>query len=597
VAGDVLTVTLTDAAQGLTIRLRYATLDRFGLFTRDVAITNTGTDLRHITRAFSASLHLPQKGGYALTHLDGRWGDESLIRRDPIASGAFSRDSRRITTSHRGLPFCAVDRDVPGLAATEDTGEVWFATLQHSGNWRMIAERARDGRHVLHLGVNDHDFLWPLAPGETLDLPRVVFGHTAHGFGAMSRAFHDLIRDDLAPRRNYVPKVVYNSWYATLFDVDEAGQTALADKAAAMGVELFVMDDGWFAGRKNDHAGLGDWWPDKAKFPNGLTPLIRAVKARGMDFGIWIEPEMVNPDSDLYRAHPEWVLHMDGRDRTVMRNQCILNMGRADVQDHLIAVFDRLLSENPIDFVKWDMNRNASEPGWPDHSGDGREVWLRYVRGVERVWRELRARHPHVVWENCSGGGGRVDLGMMALTEQSWASDITMPPARLQIQEGYSLLFPAGTMAAWVTDEQKGAYSLDFRFHVSMCGALGVGGNLLEWSADDCAQAATHVARFKELRPLIVAGDLYRLASAHAGPVSAVAHVAKDKSAAVVLAFRTHRARIGPNPAIMVQGLEAEAIYRIEGQDMTLSGRALAERGLTLPLRDFQSAVIALERL
>lgn len=591
-----LALVLEDKAQQLEVVIAFEELKTPGLLGRSVTLRNLGTATATLERVFTASFHLPPGGPYALSHLDGRWGDEFRMRRDPLPFGALVRESQRVTTSHGGVPYFAIDRDSLGEAAGEAHGAVWFGTLQWSGNWKLIAERSADDRCVVHLGLNDHDFRWSLAPGETFEAPRVIFGYVDGGHGAVSRMLHDFVRNELAPRRDYLPPVVYNSWYATLFDVDEVGQTALADRAAAMGVELFVMDDGWFAGRRTDRAGLGDWWPDPQKFPNGLKPLVDTVHGRGMQFGLWIEPEMVNPDSDLHRAHPDWILHFAERPRTLMRNQSILNLARPDVQDYLIGIFDRLLAETPIDFVKWDMNRNASEPGWPGYERDQREVWVRYVAGLYRVWGELRRRHPRVIWENCSGGGGRVDMGMMALTEQSWASDNTVPAARLQIQEGYSQLFPASTMAAWVTDEEKDSYSLDFRFHVSMAGALGVGGNLLAWTEAERARAAEHIATYKQVRPLVASGDLYRLRSPRESAISALAYVAKDKSAAVVFVYRLRPDRLAEAPTIRLPGLDPEAVYELEGEGISRSGCGWAALGLTVPLKDDQSALLRLQR-
>lgn len=589
-------IVLLDAGLQLEVVVRYEQLATPGLMARSMTLRNLGNSALNLERVLSGSFHLPAGAPYALSHLDGRWGDEFRQQRTILPHGVLVRESRRITTTHGGVPYFSVDCDLPGRDAGEESGEVWFGTLQWSGNWKLLAERTVDDRYVVHMGLNDHDFSWILQPGERFDAPRIVFGYVEQGYGAMSRALHDLVRDDVAPRRGFVPPVVYNSWYATLFDVDEAGQTALADRAAAMGVEMFVMDDGWFSGRNKDDAGLGDWWPDAKKFPHGLRPLTDAVHSRGMKFGLWIEPEMVNPQSDLYRAHPDWILHFPERTRTLLRNQSILNLARADVQDYLIGIFDTLLSDSSIDFVKWDMNRNVSEPGWPDFAGDQREVWVRYVTGLYRVWGELRRRHPKVIWENCSGGGGRVDLGMMALTEQSWASDNTVPAARLQIQEGYSRLFPASTMAAWVTDEEKEKYSLEFRFHVSMAGALGVGGNLLEWTEAERLRAAEHIATYKELRPIVAAGDLYRLRSPHHSSISALAYVSKDKAEAVVFVYRLRPGRIADAPVIRVSGLDAEARYELRGHGLIRSGLAWARLGLPLTLKDDTSAILRLSR-
>jgi alpha-galactosidase len=347
--------------------------------------------------------------------------------------------------------------------------------------------------------------------------PGSYAGYTSEGFGGASRRLHDFIRD-LLPHRHTIHQVLYNSWEATEFAVDEESQIRLAELAAAMGIELFVMDDDWFHGRNDDTAGLGDWWPDARKFPNGLQPLIGCVNELGRDFGLWIEPEMVNPNSELYRAHPDWVIHFPTRVRTTGRNQLILNFARADVQQYIIDHIDRLLAAHTIAFIKWDMNRNVSEAGWPDAIGEARELWVRYVQGLYHVWGTLRERHPHIIWQSCSGGGGRADLGILRLADQIWISDNTEPTARLAIQEGFLHIFPANTMEAWGTDMGTNYVSLAFRFHVSMCGTLGVGGHLQRWTAAMHAEAARWIALYKEVRHIIQFGDLYRLRSPQAYP-------------------------------------------------------------------------------
>ncbi|MCB0051535.1 MAG: alpha-galactosidase, partial [Caldilinea sp.] len=358
------------------------------------------------------------------------------------------------------------------------------------------------------IGLNDWDFAWRLNPGETFTTPASIAGYTADGFGAASRTLHDYARTRL-PHGKTLHPVLYNSWEAVFFDVNEASQMAVAERAAQMGVELFVMDDGWFHGRTVDNAGLGDWWPDEVKFPNGIKPLIARVNALGMDFGLWLEPEMVNPDSDLYRAHPDWVIHFPTRARSEMRNQLILNLGRADVQEYLIDLLDRLLGEHNITFIKWDMNRNVSEPGWPDAPGDARELWVRYVEGVYHVWSTLAQRHPQVLWQSCSGGGGRVDFGMLRMVDQFWVSDNTEATARLGIQEGFSQLMPAITMESQVTHMGRPLLSLPFRFHVSMMGVLGISDDLLKWAESDLATGAELIALYKAIRPIVQLGDQY----------------------------------------------------------------------------------------
>jgi alpha-galactosidase len=586
-----LAIRLKDVFYPLAVTLHYRIHPEYDLIERWVTLENLGTEPIHVERLFSAKWTLPPGDDYSLTHLVGRHVDEFNLWREPLTPGLKTIESRRIIPSHRAAPWFAIDRN-----ASEDAGEVWFGTLAWSGNFRISAEVTEFASTRVSVGLNDWDFGWRLQPGEPLTAPSSISGYTKAGFGAASRLFHAYVRERLIPHGPHLHKILYNSWEATLFAVDEAGQSALAEIAAQMGVELFVMDDGWFHNRNWDTAGLGDWRPDAKKFPNGLGGLIKRVNDLGMDFGLWVEPEMVNPDSDLYRAHPEWVIHFPTRARTESRNQLILNLAREDVQEHLIGVLDRLLTENNISFIKWDMNRPASEPGWPDAPGDPRELWVRYVHGLYRVWGELRRRHPRVTWQSCASGGGRADFEILRLADQVWASDNTEATSRLRIQEGYSQYLPAITMEAWVTDWNEGIVPLEFRFHVSMCGSLGVGGNLLHWSESERDLAAKCIAQYKEIRHIIQLGEQYRLISAQKSPYSAVQYVSADKSEGVLFVFRAHIPEKFNIPQIYLRGLEPEAVYEVEGFGQR-SGAGWMEAGLKVPLKNFESRVIRIKRV
>jgi alpha-galactosidase len=581
-----------DSYYPLQVTLHYRIHEEYDLIERWTTLENLGTDPILVERAFSAKWTMPQGDDYSLTHMYGRWTDEFNLQRESLTPGLKVIESRRIIPSHRAVPWFAIDRN-----ASEEQGDVWFGTLAWSGNFKITAEVTEFASTRVSIGVNDWDFAWKLMPGEPLVTPVAISGYTQNGFGAASRSFHDYVRNKLLPHGKTLHKILYNSWEATLFAVDEASQSNLAEIAANMGVELFVMDDGWFHNRNWDNAGLGDWFPDKKKFPNGLGGLIKRVNDLGMDFGLWVEPEMVNPDSDLYRAQPDWVIHFPTRARTEARNQLILNMARTDVQNYIITTLDKILSENNIAFIKWDMNRPASEPGWQDALGDPRELWLRYVYGVYHVWGELRQRHPKVIWQSCASGGGRADFGILKFADQVWTSDNTEATARLSIQEGFSQYLPANTMEAWVTDWGKDLVPLEFRFHVSMCGSLGVGGNLLEWTQLERESAAEYIRLYKEIRHVIQFGDQFRLISSQQNNYSALQYVSKDKSESVLFAFRTHIPDRFNIPMIYLRGLDPDALYSIEGFDQPRSGTAWMESGLKVELKNLQSRVLRIQRL
>jgi len=587
-----LAICLKDVYYPLQVTLHYRVHADYDLIERWVTLENLGAEPIQVEQAFSAKWTLPPGDDYFLTHMYGRHLDEFNLQREPLTPGLKTIESRRLIPSHRAVPWFAIDR-----SASEDGGEVWFGTLAWSGNFCINAEVTEFASTRVSLGWNDWDFGWTLQPGQPLVTPSALAGYTKGGFGGASRQVHAYVREQVLPHGGTPHKVLYNSWEATLFDVDEASQSALAEIAAQMGVELFVMDDGWFHGRKWDNAGLGDWWPDEVKFPHGLGNLIRKVNDLGMDFGLWVEPEMVNPDSELYRAHPDWVIHFPTRARTESRNQLILNMAREDVQEYVLGVLDKLLTENNIAFIKWDMNRAASEPGWPDAPGDPRELWVRYVWGVYRVWGELRRRHPNVIWQSCASGGGRADLGILRLADQAWVSDNTEATSRLRIQEGYSQFLPAITMEAWVTDWNEGFVPLEFRFHVSMCGSLGVGGNLLKWSDADRALAAECIRQYKEIRPIVQLGEQYRLLSPQKGPFSAVQYVSQDQAESVLFVFRVHVPEKYNLPHLYLRGLDPDALYSVEGFEEPRSGLAWMEAGLKVELKNLQSKILKIRRL
>lgn len=596
-----LAIHLRDAQYALDVTLVYRVISEYDLIERSARVTNNGHDALALEQILSATWHLPRRDSYTLTTLNGKWGGEFQIQRVELPMGKQLVERRRGASGFDSNPFFALAADGQ---ATETHGDVWFGALAFSGNYKLAVERTAYDQVSVSGGIHDFDFSWRLEAGETFETPVFVAGFTEAGYGEASRLLHGYQLAHVLPRETaQTPRpVVYNSWYVTEFDVSYENQMKAATLAARLGVEVFVMDDGWFGQRNNDRAGLGDWYVNKDKFPDGLGTLIRSVKDLGMEFGIWVEPEMVNPDSDLYRAHPDWVYHFPNRSISTGRNQYVLNVARQDVQTFMVEFMDDLLSNNDIRFVKWDMNRHFSEPGWPDApEGREREIWVRHARGVYAVLRQLREKHPNVIWESCSGGGGRVDLGVMPYVEQFWMSDNTDPYDDLFIQEGFTQAHAPLTRMMWVTDANwinGRPFSLDYRFHLAMMGVLGIGADLTQWSDEALDKAAETIGLYKEIRATVQFGKLYRLRSPRESVLSATQFVSADGRESVVFAFLSASTfgefRIG----LRLQGLEPEGRYQVEGMDLVLSGQALMKRGLPVGLKGaFVSQMLRLRRV
>jgi alpha-galactosidase len=601
-----LDIVLKDVNDPIEVTLHYRVYPDHGILRRSATIRNGTSRTLTLESAQSATWNLPPGQGYQLTYLTGRWAAETQVNREPVNEGQKVIESRKGHTSHNFNPWFAIDAG----DATEEHGAVWFGALGWSGNWRISIEQTPYRQVRVTGGLNSFDFSYPLKPGESLDTPPFYAGFSAGGFGQASRMLHRFTREQILPggTSSRLRPVLYNSWEATTFAVNEQGQKDLAGKAAKLGVELFVMDDGWFGARNNDRAGLGDWTVNPRKFPRGLKGLIDYVHSLKMDFGLWVEPEMVNADSDLYRAHPDWVINFPGRPRSELRTQMILNLARNDVKDYVYGFLDKLATENEIRYFKWDMNRSFSEPGWPEvAAADQRKIWVQYVRNVYEIIDRLRTRHPELEIESCSGGGGRVDLGILQRVDEVWPSDNTDAFDRLRIQEGFSQAYPARIMSAWVTDVPNmntRSTPLAFRFLAAMQGALGIGSNLNKFSEEDSTLAANLIAAYKRIRATVQTGDLYRIASPRTSDVTVNQYVAADSKQAVVFALRHSQQYNTAAPAIRLRGLDERALYRVESVNNKLveheaqySGAYLMNAGINVNLRgDFDATAIILER-
>jgi alpha-galactosidase len=609
-----LDIVLKDISRQIFVTLHYRIDAESGILARSATIENREPQPILVEQAAAAAFALPPDH-YTLSYLSGRWAGEWTLNQEAIRQGQRVLESRRGSTGHQVNPWFAIGKN----GADEEHGEVWFGALAWSGSWRITVEQDTLDAVRVTGGFNPFDFGYSLKPGEKLESPAFYAGYSAHGMGGASRLLNGFTVGHILPltagaAAGAAPRprpVIYNSWEATEMNVTEAGQESLAEKAAALGIDRFVMDDGWFGQRKTDHAGLGDWYVNKEKFPNGLKPLIDKVHGLGMDFGLWVEPEMVNPNSDLYRAHPEWVLNFAGRPRSEQRTQLVLNLARPDVRAYVYGFLDKLLSENQISFLKWDYNRNWSEPGWDQApGGEQKKVYVEFTRNLYSILAELRQKHPGVEIESCSGGGGRVDLGILRYVDEVWPSDDTDPFDRLSEQDGFTYAYPAQVMMAWVTDSphsyNRRTTSVTYRMLVSMQGSLGIGADLNKMSADDLATIKRLIAAYHPIQKTIVQGDLYRLIAPTGGSeFSATETVAADKSQAVFFAF-VHSTQKGRGfPRLQLLGLDPAANYgltsmegkTLDGTPSQASGAWWMNHGIDLDLRgDFQGAAFRLDR-
>lgn len=581
---DTLRVAFADAYYPLQVRLGYRVYPGLDIIKRWVEVENTGSAPISFERLFSAGLSLPGMDPYTFENTNGAWGGEFLPCRTVLDGGNLVYESHRGASNHNQSPYFIAHR-----GATETRGAVCFGSLAYSGNFKVIAGRDLYGITRVSLGMNDFDFSYTLEPGARFETPPVYCGKT-EGLGEMSRQMNRFCLEHLLPsgfRAEPLP-VLYNSWEATEFNVNVADQTRLAEIAAKIGVELFVMDDGWFGARNNDRAGLGDWFVNPEKFPGGLDELIGNVNALGMDFGLWVEPEMVNPDSDLYRAHPDWTYHFPHHHADELRHQLVLNMTRSDVQAYILDCLDRLLTDHNIRYIKWDMNRPFSQVG-AENLADPKMYSYLHTMAVYRIVDELKRRHPAVQFESCASGGGRCDLGAISHFDQVWTSDNTDGIDRMTIQKGYSMLHPIKTMRAWVTDIAgiNKPCSLDFRFHIAMQGALGLGGNLEKYSPEELEICHRNVALYKEIRPLVQFGDLYRILDADRDEVLCNQYVSRDKMQAVLFLSARGTRFFKKKMNLRFAGLAPDRAYAftLDGVAYKKGGAFLMEVGLPVYVR------------
>lgn len=593
---ETLMLTLADPLTGLVAELRYTPVG--GVLLRSTRFVNRGTGILNLERAFSFNVDLSPDRELEVIALDGAWGRERHLRRFGLPAGRWETGSRRGVSSHQAWPGVVLAE----AGSTESTGEVWGAALIWSGDWTLAAERSEDGGWRLQGGLHPELFRRTLAPGEDFTTPEAVLVHSPDGLSGLSAVYHAFVVDRLLPpawARRERP-IVANNWEATYWAFTEEKLLALADEAAACGVEVFVLDDGWFGRRDDDRSSLGDWTPHPGKFPRGMKAFGDALKAKGLQFGLWFEPEMVSADSELYRAHPDWCLHLEGRPRSESRHQLVLDLTRPEVRTHLVETVARVLGSAAIRYVKWDMNRPFS------HAGADRFEW---VLGLYEVLGALTSQFPDVLFEGCCGGGGRMDFGLLHHVPQFWTSDNTDALARLAIQEGTSLFLPQVVMGSHVSavpNHQTGRITtLSARTRAAFGGNLGYELDFTVLPPEDRRAIAADTAWYKEHRNLIQFGRFRRTRTSLSDRNTVAWQIeARDGSEALLLWYKPSAEANARFPLHRWEGLAADASYEVSWyaarrKTEELSGSELMHRGLLIPLEggDGDGVVVHLRRI
>ncbi len=597
---DSLELILVDKLTGLRIVLCYTVFNELDAITRSVRIINKGNDRAQLESVLSAVVDFLDKD-YDFIHLPGTCVRERHPERVPLFNGKQIVDSARGASSAHHNPFFALARK----NADEHSGEVYGFNLVYSGNFTAGVEVDSFNVSRAYIGINPFTFRWQLDKGEEFYSPEAVLVYSDEGIGGMSRIYHKLYRTRLCRGkfRDIERYVLINNWEATYFNFNEEKILSIADKAAEVGVELLVLDDGWFGKRNNDKCSLGDWYVNEEKLPGGLTSLADKLNQKGMKFGLWFEPEMISPDSDLYRAHPDWCIHVPGRERTMGRSQLVLDLSRKEICDYIFDSLYNILSTVNISYVKWDNNRSMTNIGSAELPADRQgEFYHRYFLGLYDVLERLNQAFPDILFESCSSGGNRFDAGMLYYMPQTWASDDTDAVERLYIQYGTSLCYPYSSMGAHVSivpNHQVGRVTpISARGAVAMQGQFGYELDLNKLTDDEIEQVKGQIKTYKRLGEIFHKGDLYRLVTPDNNFFASNQFISEDKETVVVINCVM---RAIPNPPLnylKLKGLDRNARYMIEGTDAVLGGDILMSVGLKYQLdRDFSTNIIVLKKV
>lgn len=582
---DTLEIVLKDTATEVYVILKYGILEEYDIITRSVVIENRGEQPITLQRAHSLCLDFPY-GDWEWVHFHGRHAMERQFERQEVFHGIQESGSIRGMSSHQQNPailLCEKD-------CTETNGFCIGAALMYSGGFQAQVEKDQLNQTRVVMGIHSDTFSWKLGEEDSFYTPEVILSCSGEGMGALSRQFHRIIREHVCRGKYKLAErpVLINNWEATYFDFNEEKLLNIAKEAARLGVDMMVMDDGWFGKRNNDDSSLGDWYVNEKKLKGGLVKLVEQVNALGMKFGIWFEPEMISEDSDLYRTHPDWAIQIPGRKPMRGRSQLLLDMTRTEVRDYLYQAISAVLDSANVEYVKWDMNRSISDWYSADLTADRQgEMPHRYVLGLYELLERLTHDYPNVLFEGCSGGGGRFDAGMLYYCPQIWCSDDTDAYERTKIQYGTSFFYPISTVGSHVSavpNHQTGRETpLETRAVTAMAGSFGYELDLNTLSEEEKKEVTAQIKRFKQYGPLIHNGDYYRLSNPMEDKFAAWAFVAQDQSQALVhgMIFRTEANML--RYPIRLQGLVQEKRYQLEGTEQIYTGAALMEAGILLP--------------
>ena len=552
------------------------------MITRSVRIINKGKEAFYLTKVISASIDMDNREFEAIS-LHGSWARERQIQTVPVSHAKLSVESTRGESSHQDHPFLALKTK----GTDQEHGEVYAMHFVYSGNFKALVQNDQFDQVRMMMGIHPEDFKWKLMPGEEFQAPEVVMVYSHEGLGRMSRIFHDFYREHLirSPYKNKKRPILINNWEATYFEFNTEKLIAIAKQASKLGIEMLVMDDGWFGNRFDDNRALGDWIVNEEKLPGGLKYLVDEVNKLGMKFGIWFEPEMISPESELYKEHPDWAIAIKGRTATRSRNQYVLDLSRRDVLEHTYESVAKILRSANIEYVKWDMNRQLTDLGSAclpvDQMG---ELYHRYVLAVYELQERLMKEFPYLLLENCSGGGARFDPGMLYYSPQIWCSDDTDAIERLKIQEGTALIYPLSAMGAHVSDCPNHTVGrvtpFETRGYVALAGTFGYELDVTKIPEEDRKMIPEQVAMYHKYNDLVREGDYYRIASYRENHYfDCYGVVKKDKTEALFTFVQVLNRPNYHSRRILLQGLDPEKNYRIEGEEGVYTGDVLMKAG------------------